>query len=165
MGLYASWNQTVESIMQSGHGQEFWNGYFAAEADNYQKILSDTSVVYSGKLSELAEQFDMEPVVFAGFLDGINTSLKTALDLDSLTEESEITLDIDMEKLFYNMHLAKASWLYEMKEWDNILSAEKRAEIVAQYRSDVIAHSDKVGRNDPCPCGSGKKYKNCCLKK
>lgn len=24
--------------------------------------------------------------------------------------------------------------------------------------------SDKVGRNDPCPCGSGKKYKKCCLK-
>lgn len=23
--------------------------------------------------------------------------------------------------------------------------------------------TDKVGRNDPCPCGSGKKYKNCCL--
>ncbi len=26
----------------------------------------------------------------------------------------------------------------------------------------VKKHSDKVGRNDPCPCGSGKKYKNCC---
>ena len=24
--------------------------------------------------------------------------------------------------------------------------------------------SDKIGRNDPCPCGSGKKYKNCCGK-
>lgn len=23
----------------------------------------------------------------------------------------------------------------------------------------------KIGRNDPCPCGSGKKYKNCCLRK
>ena len=23
----------------------------------------------------------------------------------------------------------------------------------------------KVGRNDPCPCGSGKKYKNCCMNK
>ena len=22
---------------------------------------------------------------------------------------------------------------------------------------------DKIGRNDPCPCGSGKKYKQCCL--
>lgn len=25
--------------------------------------------------------------------------------------------------------------------------------------------SEKVGRNDPCPCGSGKKYKQCCLLK
>ncbi|MEW8225794.1 MAG: SEC-C metal-binding domain-containing protein, partial [Candidatus Thiodiazotropha endolucinida] len=23
-------------------------------------------------------------------------------------------------------------------------------------------HQPKVGRNDPCPCGSGKKYKKCC---
>ena len=23
----------------------------------------------------------------------------------------------------------------------------------------------QVGRNDPCPCGSGEKYKNCCIKK
>ncbi|NTV15128.1 MAG: hypothetical protein HGA96_14555 [Desulfobulbaceae bacterium] len=26
------------------------------------------------------------------------------------------------------------------------------------------AHSEKVGRNEPCPCGSGKKYKKCCYK-
>ena len=25
-------------------------------------------------------------------------------------------------------------------------------------------HTIKIGRNDPCPCGSGKKYKNCCMK-
>ena len=25
--------------------------------------------------------------------------------------------------------------------------------------------TEKVGRNDPCPCGSGKKYKNCCMQK
>lgn len=25
--------------------------------------------------------------------------------------------------------------------------------------------NEKVGRNDPCPCGSGKKYKNCCMNK
>ena len=28
----------------------------------------------------------------------------------------------------------------------------------------IIREFDKIGRNDPCPCGSGKKYKNCCLK-
>lgn len=28
-----------------------------------------------------------------------------------------------------------------------------------------MAMTEKVGRNDPCPCGSGKKYKACCLSK
>jgi uncharacterized protein YecA (UPF0149 family) len=25
-----------------------------------------------------------------------------------------------------------------------------------------VIRTNKVGRNDPCPCGSGKKYKKCC---
>ena len=32
------------------------------------------------------------------------------------------------------------------------------------YSAPQIATDRKVGRNDPCPCGSGKKYKKCCLK-
>ena len=28
----------------------------------------------------------------------------------------------------------------------------------------VVPTEPKIGRNDPCPCGSGKKYKKCCLK-
>jgi preprotein translocase subunit SecA len=28
----------------------------------------------------------------------------------------------------------------------------------------IHAHKKEVGRNDPCPCGSGKKYKKCCGK-
>ena len=26
----------------------------------------------------------------------------------------------------------------------------------------IVRDGEKVGRNDPCPCGSGKKYKKCC---
>jgi preprotein translocase subunit SecA len=33
---------------------------------------------------------------------------------------------------------------------------------VPQKPSTVVREGDKVGRNDPCPCGSGKKYKKCC---
>ena len=29
----------------------------------------------------------------------------------------------------------------------------------------IQADAGKVGRNDPCPCGSGKKYKQCCARK
>ena len=31
-----------------------------------------------------------------------------------------------------------------------------------EQRSATVVKGKKVGRNDPCPCGSGKKYKNCC---
>lgn len=33
----------------------------------------------------------------------------------------------------------------------------------AQRKRPMIREYGKIGRNDPCPCGSGKKYKNCCL--
>jgi hypothetical protein len=33
------------------------------------------------------------------------------------------------------------------------------------YKEKPIKVTNKIGRNDPCPCGSGKKYKHCCLKK
>ena len=32
-----------------------------------------------------------------------------------------------------------------------------------QNRKPSVREYKKIGRNDPCPCGSGKKYKKCCL--
>ena len=34
-----------------------------------------------------------------------------------------------------------------------------------EVKLEPIVMDKKVGRNDPCPCGSGKKYKKCCLRK
>ncbi|WP_026016950.1 SEC-C metal-binding domain-containing protein, partial [Catenovulum agarivorans] len=36
-------------------------------------------------------------------------------------------------------------------------------EYILQNSVPVSSLTTKVGRNDPCPCGSGKKYKKCCL--
>ena len=42
---------------------------------------------------------------------------------------------------------------------------EKRKELYKEQKaSGTIRKEKKVGRNDPCPCGSGKKYKKCCGK-
>lgn len=41
------------------------------------------------------------------------------------------------------------------------IAAKSGKEDIAQKRQPVVK-KDKVGRNDPCPCGSGKKYKKCC---
>ena len=40
--------------------------------------------------------------------------------------------------------------------------APELPEAEAKYTSGPVKHQPKVGRNDPCPCGSGKKYKKCC---
>lgn len=42
---------------------------------------------------------------------------------------------------------------------------EAAKETPARKQTTVRRAGPKVGRNDPCPCGSGKKYKNCCMKK
>ena len=42
------------------------------------------------------------------------------------------------------------------------LEALKRAGYYRKTRP-IVRDSAKIGRNDPCPCGSGKKYKNCCM--
>jgi len=42
------------------------------------------------------------------------------------------------------------------------LEALKRAGYFRKTRP-IVRDTAKIGRNDPCPCGSGKKYKNCCM--
>ncbi len=49
------------------------------------------------------------------------------------------------------------------------IQGQQQAGIQASQASDkkpepIRNRSEKVGRNDPCPCGSGKKYKNCCMR-
>lgn len=61
------------------------------------------------------------------------------------------------------MVAAKAQWLYELEEWNDIITPERQKELYKEEkRSGTIVKEKKIGRNDPCPCGSGKKYKYCC---
>ena len=45
-----------------------------------------------------------------------------------------------------------------------INSLDNGEQIKSEVNKPVVNEGPKVGRNDPCPCGSGKKYKNCCGK-
>ena len=168
---YETWIDRSETVRDQTSYTYYINTYYTMEKDAYDKILSaypDNKEFTSGKASELAKKlgFGADTMdIFVGFLDGIQTSLKKGIDVKAVDDETEIDLDIDYEKLYYNMRDAKADWLYKIPFWKTILTDEKMAEITREYREANIAHSDKIGRNDPCPCGSGKKYKNCCGKK
>jgi len=162
MSLYEQWKELASEQRSETEYEVFWKAYFDKEKKNYEYILENHREIISGKLVELAEKFGMDSITFTGFLDGINTSLIESLDMENLNDDSEIRLAIDYEKLYFNMLDAKADWLYGLPQWENILTAEKRTEVTREFRKSKMAVSAKVGRNDPCSCGSGKKYKKCC---
>ena len=121
--------------------------------------------VVSGTVGELAGKYGVEPAIMAGFLDGINDSLKEKNPVDTMEEDTPVVIEIDLEKLYYNMVGAKADWLYNMEQWNTLIPEEHRKELYKECKqSTTIVKGKKIGRNDPCPCGSGKKYKFCCGK-
>ena len=100
-----------------------------------------------------------------GFLDGIDESLKTPNNFEEMDENTEVSLDFDKELLYKNMVGCEAEWLYTLEVCDNLLSEERRKELNKEQKSSrTVVKPPKVGRNDPCPCGSGRKYKQCCGK-
>ena len=127
--------------------------------------IADPDTVVKGTVKELADKYGVEVLLMTGFLDGINDSLKTPNPIETMEEDTEVSLDYDKEKLYYNMVACKADWLYELPQWDNLLDEATRKDLYKKQKlSGTIVKGKKIGRNDPCPCGSGKKYKQCCGK-
>jgi preprotein translocase subunit SecA len=154
----------IEFVKEKGEAA-FWQEYSAIEKGVYSKLLADHQGEIKGTVKELAEKYGAPSIYFMGFLDGINESLTEALNLEKIEEDSEISLNIDFSKLYFNMLEAKADYLYELPQWDGIFSVEKRKAIRKEWAaSKTVVNKEKVGRNEPCPCGSGKKYKKCCGK-
>ena len=165
MSLLKEWEELSSKERTKDEYDRFWKDYLTKEQNIYEYILENRVNILNGTVKELAEKFGMDVVNFTGFVYGINTSLVSAIDLESLDENSDLNMEIDFEKLYYNMLEAKASWLFNLPQWDNILTEERRKEIKKEFnRSKIVVNENKIGRNDPCPCGSGKKYKKCCGK-
>lgn len=167
MSLLEKWrDEAYKKDMNTQEGQLFWGNYFAVEKGVYEQLLAEPDVEVCGTVKELAEKYDMSISLFTGFLDGINDSLVTPNPIEEMTEDTVVSLAFDKEKLYYNMVAARADWLYELPAWKDILTDAKRKELfLSQRKSGTIVNDKKIGRNEPCPCGSGKKYKFCCGKK
>lgn len=164
MALLEEW-QKISYDQQADRGklQKFWQRYFMLEKGVYEKLLTNPDEKVEGTVKELAEKYDLSIMDMTGFLDGINDSLVTPNPIDTMEEDTKVSLAFDKEKLYKNMVDAKADWLYELPQWDEIFDADtKRKLYLEQKKSGTVVVGKKVGRNDPCPCGSGKKYKFCC---
>ena len=166
MALLEQWrSKAYDETANIGDIQRLWTAYFQEERDIYAELLKNPDEVVEGTVKELAEKYNVSLMTMVGFLDGINDSLVNQNPIEEMEEDTKVILGFDKELLYKNMVGAGADWLYGLEEWNEIFEEAKRKELYKEQKSSTtIVKGDKVYPNDPCPCGSGKKYKKCCGK-
>ncbi len=164
MALLEEWRkQAYNENMPKDKLQQMWTAYFEQEKEIYIQLLKEPDTVVKGTVRELAEKYGVTVLTMTGFLDGINDSLKEPNPIEEMEEDTEVSLGFDKELLYKNMVGAQADWLYNLEEWNDIFDEEKRKALYKEQKSSTtIVKEEKIYPNDPCPCGSGKKYKKCC---
>ncbi|MBS0338165.1 MAG: UPF0149 family protein [Proteobacteria bacterium] len=108
-----------------------------------------------------------------GYLDGLEMA---AEQLDQLGDPAEVDELLFAIRVLANAFDDKERAGYSEKKWRGLIdecSEELWPSVCDTYRygnalrnrpTTVRHETPKAGRNDPCPCGSGKKFKNCCGK-
>ena len=118
--------------------QKFWQNYFLLEKGIYEQLLDNPDEVVSGTVKELANKYEIDIMAMTGFLDGINDSLIQPNPIETMEEDTQVSLAFDKEALYRNMVDAKADWLYELPQWDQIFDAETKKRL---YREAKNAHT------------------------
>lgn len=167
MALLDKWKKIAyDETVGSDKLQKIWGTYFQREKAMYQKLLVEPEKYAKGTVKALAELFQVDMMTMTGFLDGINDSLVEKNPIETMEEETEVNLVFDKELLYKNMVAAQADWLYNLEEWNDIFDEATKKQLYKEQKiSTTVVKDAKVYPNDPCPCGSGKKYKKCCGKK
>ncbi|MCJ7458194.1 MAG: preprotein translocase subunit SecA [candidate division Zixibacteria bacterium] len=91
--------------------------------------------------------------MFAGMVDKVDEEALSLIYKLQVREKEEQARKKEPEKRLQAIHQEAAGMGY---------STTNQAEEVAPGKPKPVKVGQKVGRNDPCPCGSGKKYKKCC---
>ena len=166
MALLEQWRAMAYSeTANKADLQRLWAVYFEKEKEIYAQLLKNPDEVVTGTVKELAEKYDVDIMTMTGFLDGIDDSLVESNPIEEMEEDTQVSLGFDKALLYKNMVAAGADWLYELEEWNDIFDEETRKALYKEQKSSTTIVKDKKGYpNDPCPCGSGKKYKKCCGK-
>ncbi len=168
MALLEQWRKMAYSeTADKNELSQLWREYFVKEKEIYEQLLATPDKAVKGTVQELADKYSVDVMTMTGFLDGINDSLKKENPIEEMEEDTKVSLDFDKELLYKNMVKAGADWLYGLEQWNDIFDEDTRKALYKEQKKSttVVNEGPKVFPNDPCPCGSGKKYKKCCGKR
>ncbi|MBR5192705.1 MAG: preprotein translocase subunit SecA [Clostridia bacterium] len=151
----------------------------------FEKLVEETIKVYEEKIERYKEEgvnfYELERIVFLKnidnkWIDHIDAmdQLKKGISLRGYGQQDPVLAykqeGFEMfEELTWSIQEATATLLLkaEIKKVPVVKQNENKTfktnqDGTSNYKPPI---KKKIGRNDPCPCGSGKKYKDCCEKK
>ena len=153
-----------------------------------EKYQAKEEEITSEKMREL-ERIVMLKVVDEKWMNHIDNmdELKNGIGLRAYGQQDPVVKyrmeGMDMfEEMVANIKLDVVKLLMNLRKQNENVQRQETAKITGaaleainsvdggkkistpEYSQTVVNEGPKVGRNDPCPCGSGKKYKNCCGK-
>ncbi len=92
--------------------------------------------------------------LFSNMLDAVK------LEVTRITATVQVRSEEDVQAA-EQQHEEVANVQYHHADYDEALAGKDQPETAAAPAQPVTRDTPKVGRNDPCPCGSGRKYKHC----
>ena len=135
MALLEQWQKVAyNEKADRGELQRFWQRYFLLEKGVYEKLLTNPDEKVEGTVKELADKYGLSIMDMTGFLDGINESLVEPNPIDTMEEDTKVSLVFDKEKLYKNMVDAKADWLYELPMWNDIFDPETKKRLYLEQK-------------------------------
>ena len=147
-----------------------WAGDFADSpyASSFSPGLRD-------HLTDIVRQFGVAMLKLepefpdAASASSLSTALRAVMSQPSVTASSRDQIPEAIAGFIE--YLGETGRLGDAEEWAGAIrkgpsASKKVAKLSSEVKGVTIKKSEKVsplGRNDPCPCGSGKKFKKCCM--
>ncbi len=129
--------------------------------ETFTRIFEDAESVENAK--ECIEYFLTNDSVPKNILDQVHSKYDNFMEVINKFLETNYSYDELLKKYksdyLNNKIYSSATVLYCSEAFSDVFDV-----ISAPKEEQKPAIKQKVGRNEPCPCGSGKKYKNCCMR-
>lgn len=174
-GYACEWVENPEEIKQEHNMRENLDYYPLT----YSQVMKAGQEDYVDKTPEfyklsrlLVDSFAMDPEDTEAIIGVLWYQIQNNQPLKNAIEVLQEFVEFPNEKvlrtfvdLFTQFHNGTRQWALKGHRPMDVFNSKEKSNLIPFPGPRVVATENKVGRNDPCPCGSGKKYKKCCINK
>lgn len=171
-GMDESTHKSLLSAIQDGELTDAWDIFPLLEHLPYTESFDIAQPLWNEKKMESFEMYAL-CLERIGDVRGIEALQEIFFEGNAIY----IGDSLEILSLLYNKDIPELSTIQHQRKLDlerRKIRQEELSKLATEAEKQEIANNNittirrktpKTGRNDPCPCGSGKKYKKCCLNK